>query len=113
MDYFAQPESVTFRHVIDAPAGGLVEASASFISILFSLNLLLMVFNLVPVPPLDGSTAIGLLVSESTALRIYEFMRQPGFSLIGLLIAWNLFGRIFSPVFLFAVNVLYPGSSYR
>ena len=78
MDYFAQPESVTFRHVIDAPAGGLVEASASFISILFSLNLLLMVFNLVPVPPLDGSTAIGLLVSESTALRIYEFMRQPG-----------------------------------
>ena len=112
MGYFAQPASVGFRHLIDAPPGGFVEAAATFVSILFSLNLLLMVFNLVPVPPLDGSTAIGLLVSESTALRIYDFMRQPGFSMIGLLLAWNLFGRIFSPVFLFAVNVLYPGSNY-
>ena len=37
--------------------------------VLFSLNLLLGTFNLLPVPPLDGSTAIMLLMDETTAGR--------------------------------------------
>ena len=39
-------------------------------------------------------------------------MAQPGFAFLGLLVAWNLFGQIFSPVFLLGVNLLYPGLSY-
>jgi hypothetical protein len=35
------------------------------LSILFSLNLLLAAFNMLPVPPLDGITAIGLVLSEN------------------------------------------------
>ena len=36
---------------------------ALLLSVLFTLNLLLCVFNLIPVPPLDGSGALGLLLA--------------------------------------------------
>jgi len=104
---FAVPEYATFSQIV-LPAGGEgSEIAASFLSIFFSLNLVLMSFNLLPVPPLDGATAIGLLMSEAQALRLYEFMRQPMMSMMGLLVAWQFFGQIFSPVFGFAVGLLY------
>jgi len=112
MGDFTPPQSIAFDRIIQATSGGTAQALASFCSILFSLNLLLMSFNLLPVPPLDGNTAIGLLMSEQAALRFYDFSRQPGFMMIGLLIAWNVFGQIFHPIFLGAVNLLYPGLTY-
>lgn len=63
---------------------------ARFLSILFSLNVLLAVFNLMPVPPLDGNSAITLLLPESLAERFREFTRQPMLGIFGILIAWWL-----------------------
>ena len=68
-----------------------------------------MSFNLLPVPPLDGHVAVGLFLSERATLKFIDFMRQPGFGLIGLIIAWNLFGRIFQPIFIAGVRLLYFG----
>src|SRR5271154_4621379 len=42
--------------------------------ILFSLNLLLGIFNLIPAPPLDGSTAIMLFMSNQTAQKYLDFI---------------------------------------
>jgi Zn-dependent protease len=115
MGDFEAPQRLAFDGVVAAAASGSsAEAVATFLSILFSLNLLLLSFNLLPVPPLDGNTAIGLLMSESAALKFYEFSRQPGFMMIGLLVAWNVFGQLFHPIFLGAVNALYffRGLSY-
>jgi len=111
MGFFSPPTMVGFTHIVNAQAGSTAEAMASFVSLLFSTNLLLMAFNLIPVPPLDGSTAIGLFVSENMALKINDFMRQPGMSLLGIVIAWNFFGRAFRPVFWFAVQLLYTGAA--
>jgi len=33
--------------------------------------------------------------------------------MMGLLFAWLIFGRLFSPLFLLTVNLLYPGSHYQ
>ena len=105
--WFAVPTSFGFTSLV-APAGGETsEALASFLSILFAQNLLLGAFNLLPVPPLDGATAIGLLMPEQMALKFLDFMRQPGFSLLGLLVAWRFFGSFFWPIFSFAVHALY------
>jgi Zn-dependent protease len=112
MGDFSAPQSVGFSHVVEAAPGGTAQGLAMFLSILFSLNLLLMSFNLLPVPPLDGNTAIGLLMSEQAALRFYDFSRQPGFMMIGLLVAWNVFGQMFNPIFLGAVRLLYPTLTY-
>ena len=52
------PSSSGMYPVIAAEAAGL-DAIVQVLNIAFLLNILLAVFNLLPVPPLDGSTAIG------------------------------------------------------
>ena len=107
---FAVPHSVGFTSVV-APAPGsseLASASATFISILFSLNLLLGTFNLLPVPPLDGYGVLGIFTSEAGARRLEDFRRQAGiYSMLGLLIGWQLFNYVFGPVFFTALRLLY------
>jgi Zn-dependent protease len=41
-----------------------------FLSVVVYLNLILMIFNLLPIPPLDGSRLISLIVSEETYLEL-------------------------------------------
>ena len=111
--FFRSPESVSFMHVVEPAAAGVASGAATFVSLLFSLNLLLGTFNLIPVPPLDGFGVLGLLGSEDMARRIQHFGRSLGaFSMIGLLLAWQVFGGMFQPVFSFAMRALYPGSGY-
>jgi Zn-dependent protease len=70
------------------------------------------VFNLIPVPPLDGSGAVTLLLGEGAARRFQALLRRPQFAWIGLLAAWLLIGELFGPIHLAAVNLLYPEFSY-
>jgi len=107
---FAAPETATFTRVVEATQPGTLAAVATLLSVLFVLNLLLFVFNLLPVPPLDGNSAITLLMSEELGRRFREFTRS--FGLLGLLLAWFLFGRLFGPLYLLALNLLHPGASY-
>jgi Zn-dependent protease len=82
----------------------------SGLSILFILNVLLCAFNLLPVPPLDGHAGIMVLMPEDTARRYLDWVRHSGnFALVGIVIAWSLFDRIFEPIFLFALRTLYAG----
>ena len=107
---FRPPVSAGFTHVTQAVTPG-AEFAATFLSILFLLNVLLGTFNLIPVPPLDGSNAVMLLFSEGMALRYLEFSRR-GFGFLGLFLAWFLFDKIFGVIFSVALNLLYPGMKY-
>lgn len=93
-----------------APAVGWANALAPLLSILFSLNLILFVFNLFPLPPLDGSAVYPPLISEDAARKWKSLLAaQPALSLLGLVIAWRLFGPVFEPVFVAALGVLFAG----
>ena len=110
---FFHSGSLNFTHVVEPAAAGVASGAAMFVSLMFSLNLLLGTFNLIPVPPLDGFGALGLLVPEDLARRIQHFGRSLGaFSMIGLLLVWQVFDRLFQPVFSFALLALYPGQGY-
>jgi len=63
--------------------------------IVFSLNLLLGTFNLLPVPPLDGSTGIMVLMAEDRAQRYLDWIRGNNFAMAGLLVGLVIFRRIF------------------
>jgi Zn-dependent protease len=76
------------------------------IGILFLLNLLLFVFNLLPVPPLDGSAILPMFMSDNAARRYREFLHQPMFSLLGLLLAWKVFPYLFRPIQMVAFDLL-------
>lgn len=110
-DVFYPPAQLGFTQ-ITAAAGGLWSTLAVVLSILFTLNLLLLVFNLIPLPPLDGSGVIALFVSGDTARRVQQLMSRPQLALVGLIVAWFAIGRVFGPVFGAAVSLLYPEVSY-
>ena len=86
------------------PAG-----AAAFLSILFALNVLLGVFNLLPVPPLDGFNVLGIFLSDEAGLKLMNLRDSLGaMSIIGLLIAWRYGGEIIIPALFFATsNLLY------
>ncbi len=109
---FEMPERVSFTQMV-APAGpGLAGFAATFLSIFFVLNLLLGTFNLLPVPPLDGNTGITLLMSGEMAARFLNWSRTSGFGIMGLFLAWYVYGKIFPYIFGFGLMVLYPGSHW-
>ncbi|MGE0552911.1 MAG: site-2 protease family protein [Gemmatimonadales bacterium] len=110
---FYPPESLSFGHVTGTNGGGIWSAVAMLVSVFFSLNLVLLILNLIPVPPLDGSAAIPLLLSDRASARYQRFIwGQPALTWIGLLVAWRLFDSIFQPLFWMAVRLVYPEVSY-
>jgi len=110
---FHAPDSVTFEQVTAAMSPGFANSTSVAISIIFSLNLILFVFNLIPLPPLDGSEALPLLLSDRAAERYAQLMQQPGIRIIGLVVAWRLLDVVLGPVHLLAINILYPGAGYN
>lgn len=78
----------------------------NLIGALFSLNLLLGTFNLLPVPPLDGSTAIMLFMGETRAQRYLDWLRGNSYGVLGLVIALLAFQYVYAPIESFARQVL-------
>jgi Zn-dependent protease len=109
---FHAPDKISFVKVAVANAPGLANSAVIVISILFSLNLLLTVFNLIPLPPLDGSNVLMFFLKGSAVERYDMLLSQPGFRIIGLIVAWRMLNFVYGPIHLLAINLLYPGASY-
>jgi Zn-dependent protease len=107
--FFAAPESISFTRLVFVVGYDRLAGMATFISILFSLNLILLCFNLLPLPPLDGSALPLMFLQRSDAQRYMTMLHNPQFSLFGIIIAWHVFGFVFPPLHLFGVNLLYIG----
>lgn len=74
---------------------------------MFMMNLLLGTFNLLPVPPLDGSTAIMLFMSESRSQKYLDWLRGNSFAIAGLLVGLVVFQRVFPYVQAFVMYLLF------
>ena len=107
MGYFLPPTSINGFSELAVGTNGEPTFVTSALSIFFVLNLLLGSFNLLPVPPLDGHAGIMLLMRERLALRYLDFVHSGSFALIGILIAWQVYGRIFQTVFFLGLKLLY------
>ncbi|MGI6064993.1 MAG: site-2 protease family protein [Bacillota bacterium] len=77
------------------------------------INLVLAVFNLIPVPPLDGSKILAGIVPRSTAMSIYR-MEQYGPIILMLLIITGVTSMILGPVVSALVRIIFlaTGVSY-
>ena len=112
---FYPPESINFTRVVEAASDGLAAGLAVMVSVLFTLNLILLIFNLIPVPPLDG-TAIGEFIFKGEMLYKYrQLISHPSLRIFGIFIAWMVMSRIFGPIHTLALNALYfvRGISYH
>jgi Zn-dependent protease len=88
------------------PETGQANLLFVILRVFFSLNLLLGTFNLLPVPPLDGSAGIMLFMSESGARRYLDWLRGNSFAMLGLLVGLLMFRYFYGPVENFATNLL-------
>ncbi|MBE9506993.1 MAG: site-2 protease family protein [Chloroflexi bacterium] len=73
------------------------------------INLSLMLFNLIPIPPLDGSRILAWLLPQSWANVLYQLERYGGIGLmlvLFLLSRLGFFSRIMFPAIQFVANAL-------
>jgi Zn-dependent protease len=82
---------------------------ASFLGLLFwiaAINLILAVFNLIPVPPLDGSHVLFALAPARWSAQV-AWVRQYGMILLFLLLWTRLFDYILRPFLILLQLVLF------
>jgi Zn-dependent protease len=109
--WFMPPDSVNFQHLVSGADAGR-SFMGELLSIFLTLNVLLCAFNLLPLPPLDGASVIGLFVPESVAFRLREFTHTGMFQMVGLLIAWKIFPVIVGPLFALILKAVHPSLGY-
>jgi Zn-dependent protease len=71
------------------------------VGLTYLLNLVLGIFNLLPIPPLDGSRILGAFMTDSTYSRWSALDQYGMFALFGMIV---LFGRQFSTLFVSALG---------
>ena len=69
------------------------------------INLVLCIFNFLPIPPLDGSRILAGLLPEHLA-RPYAALDRYGFIILILLMLTNTISRLIMPIIAFANNLL-------
>src|SRR5215467_4635991 len=79
------------------PATGRTDLLTTTLLVFFFLNLLLGTFNLLPVPPLDGSAGIMLFMSENRAQRYLSWLRGNSYAMVGLLVGLLVFRYFYAP----------------
>jgi Zn-dependent protease len=109
--WFEAPSTVRFDHLVEA-AGGARSFVGALLSVFLTLNILLCVFNLIPLPPLDGSSIITLALPDSAAATLREWMHTPMFQIAGLLVAWQVFPLVTGPLFLGILRLVHPDAAY-
>ncbi len=90
----------------------MLELAATLLGVTFSLNLLLCCFNLLPLPPLDGSCIPLFFLREDKVEAYQQMLWTPTIQFIGMAVAFRSFGYFFHPVLTFFVNLLYHGHVY-
>ena len=69
------------------------------------INIILPLFNLIPVPPLDGSRVVFLLLPQEAAAK-YAKIEPYGFIIIFALLATGILWKIIGPVAYFLIALL-------
>jgi Zn-dependent protease len=85
------------------------------LTIFVSINLLLMVFNLIPIPPLDGSKVLYAFLDPRTAWQVRATLEQYGLLILlaamflpifgGQTLIGVVFNEVFDPLIRFVIGV--------
>ncbi len=109
---FTAPALLNSAHLTDAVDPGAWEIAARALSVTLALNLLLCTFNLLPLPPLDGSSLPLLLLPAGWAAKYSAALQTPWLRLAGLWLAWRILSPVFPALLLAAGRLLYPHVHY-
>ncbi|MCA1815764.1 MAG: site-2 protease family protein, partial [Acidobacteria bacterium] len=91
------------------PNSTVMEGVASLLGTFFMLNVGLGVFNLFPIPPLDGSKILASILPESFESGLAA-LDQFGFILLFIALFTGVFGKIFGVIIPFAWGLVFIGA---
>lgn len=104
----AAAAAIPLRYLIGDPELlDQVRMLAQVLSLFVLINLVLMVFNLIPVPPLDGSKVLFAFLDRRTEYQIRPILEQYGFFVLILLFFLPPGGSIGSRVLLPIIDGFY------
>jgi len=92
-----------FALVLRLEVGGMGLATLAFYGV--RINLFLALFNLIPIPPLDGSHILAMLLPPDL-LRLYRYLDPVGFILILILFYTGVLGAILMPLYRVLLTLL-------
>jgi Zn-dependent protease len=99
--------AIPLRYLINNPElvqqlGGIDGLPFQVLFLFVEINILLMVFNLIPIPPLDGSKVLFAFLDRRTEYQIRPFLEQYGFFILLALLFFppgnSIGGRIITPI---------------
>jgi Zn-dependent protease len=108
---FAAPDTVTFDSIVEFSDLG-PSFVTSLLSVFVVMNAFLAAFNLLPLPPLDGAAVFSVALPERHALKLRALYSNQMMSMVGLLVAWQVFPMVTDPLFTVVLKVVYPDQSY-
>ncbi len=87
-------------------AGFTSKALTSILLYTIMINLILAIFNLIPVPPLDGSKVLAGFLPDSMADKLMRLERY-GMIIVLVLVFSGIFSKLVLPVFYSALNLIF------
>src|SRR6185503_18693750 len=110
--WFVAPDDVSLDSIAAVASSGMPSFLTTALSVLLVMNVFLCVFNLLPLPPLDGSAVLTLLLPDHHASRLRAFQSSGMMSMLGLMIAWQVFPLVTDPLFSVVLRLVYPNENY-
>jgi Zn-dependent protease len=100
-----RPDSlVVSAHALENPAAAAV---AMALSVLVTLNVVLGVFNLIPVPPLDGFGVLEGLAPAGHSTFFQMVRVTPAYQFLGMMLAWRFGDILIEPALNLTLVALY------
>jgi Zn-dependent protease len=109
--WFMAPDRVSFESLVELAAGG-PSFITTLLSVLLVQNVFLGMFNLLPLPPLDGASILRGFATRKVADVFDSLSMNPAFSMVGLLVAWQVFPMFAGRLFFVLLEVLHPTVTY-
>jgi Zn-dependent protease len=99
----AAAAAIPLRYLISQPElASQLPLLLQVLDLFVFINLVLMVFNLIPIPPLDGSKVLFAFLDRRTEYQVRPILEQYGFIILLLLFflppGGSIGGRILSPI---------------
>lgn len=110
--WFIAPEHVSFDSLAELAGGAGPSYVTSLLSVFLVMNVFLCAFNLLPLPPLDGSAILNGVVPERHASKLMDYQANSMMSMLGLVIAWKIFPFVSHPLFSVVLRLVHSSDSY-
>jgi len=99
--------ALPLRFIIATDAVDLGSLPVQVLSYFVQINLLLMIFNFIPIPPLDGSKVMFAFMDRRTEYQIRPFLEQYGFFILLAILFFPFGNSIGSRIILPILDALF------